>query len=356
MTRPFPGEPSPWFTGKTSSNENFHFSSVAGRYVCLVFAPSSTAPAGQAAWNQIIGRRDLFNDVRACVFGVTFDPDDERLTRVADAPPGLRWFYDSSRAIGKLYGMASDTDPGTGGWFVLDPTLRIMAAGGLDQVGPMLDYVERLPPTNLHAGIATSPPILIVPRIFEPELCQQLVAYYRQHGGRPSGFMQEVDGKTVLAHGSAHKQRADCLIQDQSLRDICRARIVRRLAPEISKAYQFKATRMERYLVASYGPNGHFRAHRDNTTMGTAHRRFAVTLNLNTGDYDGGALRFPEFSSETFQPPIGAALVFSCSLLHEATRVTRGERFAFLPFLYDEEGAQIREANQRFVSLPDADA
>jgi predicted 2-oxoglutarate/Fe(II)-dependent dioxygenase YbiX len=38
-------------------------------------------------------------------------------------------------------------------------------------------------------------------------------------------------------------------------------------------------------------------------------------------------------------------VVFCCSLLHEATSVTRGRRFAFLPFLYDEAGARIREAN-----------
>jgi predicted 2-oxoglutarate/Fe(II)-dependent dioxygenase YbiX len=38
-------------------------------------------------------------------------------------------------------------------------------------------------------------------------------------------------------------------------------------------------------------------------------------------------------------------VVFSCSLLHEATPVTRGRRFAFLPFLYDEQAAKVREAN-----------
>ena len=45
---------------------------------------------------------------------------------------------------------------------------------------------------------------------------------------------------------------------------------------------------MERYIVACYAPGaGHFRPHRDNTTLGTAHRKFAVTINLNAGDYDG---------------------------------------------------------------------
>ena len=42
-------------------------------------------------------------------------------------------------------------------------------------------------------------------------------------------------------------------------------------------------------------------------------------------------------------------MVFSCSLLHEATPVTSGRRFAFLPFLYDEDGARIREENAKFL-------
>ena len=48
---------------------------------------------------------------------------------------------------------------------------------------------------------------------------------------------------------------------------------------------------------------------------------------------------------KTTAPPAGGAVVFSCSLLHEATPVTRGTRYAVLPFLYDEAAARIREAN-----------
>ncbi|RYF88807.1 MAG: 2OG-Fe(II) oxygenase, partial [Caulobacteraceae bacterium] len=43
------------------------------------------------------------------------------------------------------------------------------------------------------------------------------------------------------------------------------------------------------------------------------------------------------------------ACVFSCSILHEATPVTRGERFAFLPFLYDEASAKVREENLKYL-------
>lgn len=147
------------------------------------------------------------------------------------------------------------------------------------------------------------------------------------------------------------KRRCDLEIEDDQLRTACMHRIHDRLVPEIQKAFQFRATRIERYIVACYDgeSGGHFRAHRDNTTKGTAHRRFAVTLNLNPGDYEGGQLWFPEFGRQRYVAPRGGAIVFSCSLLHEATPVTQGTRYAFLPFLYDDDAALIRKQNAQFI-------
>ena len=107
---------------------------------------------------------------------------------------------------------------------------------------------------------------------------------------------------------------------------------------------------MERYIVSCYAAEdaGHFRAHRDNTTKGTAHRRFAVSINLND-DFDGGELSFPEYGHRGFKVPTGGAVVFSGALLHAVSPVTRGRRYAFLPFLYDDAAARIREANNKFL-------
>jgi predicted 2-oxoglutarate/Fe(II)-dependent dioxygenase YbiX len=126
--------------------------------------------------------------------------------------------------------------------------------------------------------------------------------------------------------------------------------VYNRVLPEIAKAFQFEATRIERYIVACYEAEtgGHFRAHRDNTTRGTAHRKFAVSLVLNA-EFGGGGLRFPEFGSRYYQPPAGGAIVFSCSLLHEVSPVTQGKRYAFLPFLYDEASARVRQENAVFL-------
>jgi predicted 2-oxoglutarate/Fe(II)-dependent dioxygenase YbiX len=209
-----------------------------------------------------------------------------------------------------------------------------------------------LPPLEGERLAAVQAPILVVPHVFEPPLCQVLINYYEQRGGQESGFMREVGGKTALIYDYDHKRRRDEEIVDEALRKKCMFRIHDRLVPEIHKAFQFRASHIERYIVACYEAEtgGHFRAHRDNTTRGTAHRRFAVSLNLNTGQYEGGYVRFPEFGRRLYTAPAGGAVVFSCSLLHEVTRVTSGRRYAFLPFLYDEDAVQVREQNRHFVA------
>lgn len=196
-----------------------------------------------------------------------------------------------------------------------------------------------------------SAPVLIAPHVLEPELCRHLIALYDMNGGEESGFMREVEGKTVGLVDPAHKRRADLTIEDENLRRALMVRVHNRLVPLIERAFQFRATRMERYIVACYDSavRGHFRAHRDNTTKGTSHRRFAVSINLNADEFDGGDLCFPEFGPQLYRPPTGGAVVFSCSLLHEARPVTRGRRFAFLPFLYDDAAAMIRERNNAYL-------
>jgi predicted 2-oxoglutarate/Fe(II)-dependent dioxygenase YbiX len=162
--------------------------------------------------------------------------------------------------------------------------------------------------------------------------------------------MRQVNGKTVGVLNYAFKSRRDYIINDPALISATQARIRRRVIPEILKAHFFKITRMERYIVSCYAADegGHFQAHRDNTTAGTAHRRFAVSVNLND-EFDGGEVSFPEYGPRSFKAPTGGAVVFSCALLHAVSKVTKGRRYAFLPFLYDEEAAKVREANNAFL-------
>jgi len=227
---------------------------------------------------------------------------------------------------------------------LLDPWLRVLDRADITEGDRLLSRLAAVLAKPPEDGIA---PVLMVPRVFEPELCRRLIDLYETHGGKPSGFMSQKDGVTVGVLDDGFKRRADYTIVDEDLRKHIRERLARILIPQIHRAYQFQATRVERYIVACYDGDdggGYFRPHRDNTTPATMHRRFACTINLNAEDYAGGELRFPEYGTRTYRPPTGGAVVFSCSLMHEATPVTRGRRYAYLPFLYDDASAKLREA------------
>ena len=362
---PIPGEPAPWFTTRCTSNPRFHFDTVAGRYIVLCFFGSAASPASRRVLDDLIQRREHFDDFHACFFGVSVDPQDERQPRVTELLPGMRYFWDSDLHVSQLYGAAKRQEDGRWEYlprtFVLDPRLRVMATipfGDRPEAHAqaVIDYLSKVPPIAPAAPAAVQAPVLVVPHVFEPEFCRELIRLYDAHGGQDSGFMREVDGKTVPVLDHGFKRRSDYDVTDERVRRMAMHRIHDRLAPEIHKAFQFRATRMERYIVACYDSSvgGYFHAHRDNTTKGTAHRRFAVSINLNAEEFEGGDLRFPEFGRQTYRPPTGGAVVFSCSLLHEATPVTRGKRYAFLPFLYDDEAAKVREANLRLVAAEPA--
>jgi peroxiredoxin/predicted 2-oxoglutarate/Fe(II)-dependent dioxygenase YbiX len=356
-----PGDPAPWFEQRSASNPRFVFDTAAGRYIVLCFYASAADPVGRATLDAVIANSRVFDDIHACFFGVSLDPADESEGRVREHVPGLRFFWDFDGVIGRLYGavpreagLRSTQIAARRFWVVLDPALRVLsvipfAADGSDR-DTVFRLLDGLPEPRRSAGVELQAPILYLPNVFEPDLCRHLTGLYDQHGGEESGFMREIDGKTVAVSDHNHKRRRDYTIADPELIKATQARIQRRVVPEILKAHQFKVTRMERYIVSCYAAEdgGHFRAHRDNTTQGTAHRRFAVSINLNS-EFEGGELSFPEYGPRSFKPPPGGAVVFSCSILHAAGKVTQGRRYAFLPFLYDDAAARIREQNNQYL-------
>jgi peroxiredoxin len=339
-----PGDPVPWFRAPTAANPDYDFASVAGRYVVLCCLPSNDTKMHAA----FLAQADAFNGIDRLFFGVAGQAPSEAPAR----RPGMEIFLDPRHELAKFLG----AEPADGGsiqpvTYIIGPDLRVLYSvrrgAPEEQANAAMELFKKLPPLAPAQMGQSQAPVLVLPNVFEPELCRRLIAGYEKTGGQDSGFMQDRDGKTVLVIDHSFKQRADWLISDPDLILETRDRITRRLVPEIAKSFQFSATRMERYLVCCYdsATGGYFHAHRDNTNKGTAHRRFAVTLNLNSDEYQGGELMFPEFGRSLFKPPTGGAVVFSCSLLHRALPVRTGRRFVFVPFLYDEAASQIREAN-----------
>lgn len=334
----------PFFGAKTDVNDNFAFGTMGGRWIVLLFFNGLTDPVGAAA-DAVIRRSKLFDDDKASYFGVSNDPDDRRLRGLKSETRGRRYFYDDNHAVARLYGVVREgaVRPTA---FLLDRALRVVSVTGAENIDRLLGELAWHLAEEGRYEAASLAPVLTVPRIFEPDLCRELIAYHAQTGGGASGIMRDVDGRTVGVLDSSYKIRRDRWVEDERLNTLARDRIYYRLRPAVFNAFNWLATRIERYMVACYTAEdrGFFSPHRDNTSLATAHRKFAVTINLNE-DFEGGELRFPEYGRRTYRPPVGGATVFNCSMLHEATRVTRGKRYAFVPFLYDEAGLAIRRQN-----------
>lgn len=357
------GEPAPAFEARTSSNPRYAFHTAAGRPILLVFLGMPAGAAAARLVNEVRSLRPVFNDRDLALFYVVNDEQAIERLGIAQALPGIRYFLDFDGRIAAQLGFsatdgASGSRPIETGVVLLDRALRgletIMVADDDDRpvIAPLIDRVRSLAAWEASAPNVNHAPVLVAERIFEPAFCRALIEYYERRGGSDSGFMRERDGLTVLELDHDFKRRTDCSIEDEKIRGAANARVSGLLRPLIHRAFQFNATRIERHLLGRYDSmhGGFFGPHRDNTTKGTAHRRFAVTINLNAEEYEGGDLRFPEFGPQAYRAPTGGAIVFSCSLLHEALPVTTGTRYAYLPFLYGEEDAALRERNRAFIA------
>jgi peroxiredoxin/predicted 2-oxoglutarate/Fe(II)-dependent dioxygenase YbiX len=345
------GEPAPFFAAATDGVDRYSLDVVAGRWIVLMFFGTAGQVAPAEGLAQALERRALFSGRDAAFFGVSVDPADRSERGLANSDPGVRFFWDFDLAVSRLYGVvdAANLAPCL---FLIDPTFRIAMSAPIEATAEVLDRLAQELADAPRAAETSYAPVLTLPRIFEPELCEALIAYYRTGEATASGFARDVDGRTVQHIDTFLKRRSDVTVEDAAVLEAIQSRLEDRLFPMVKRALGWQAQHIERYLISRYAEEdlGFFSPHRDDVTAGTAHRKFAVSLNLNDG-YEGGDLRFPEFGPRTYRPPAGGATVFCCSLLHEATPVTRGERFVFVPFLYDEDGARIRRQNMGKVAV-----
>lgn len=181
----------------------------------------------------------------------------------------------------------------------------------------------------------SSAPVLIIPNVASASDCEALIAHFEASPHLPGAMAAFADGAAYAKLDETKKRRRDIeLAPGGPLHDEVVSLIASRVAPEIKRAFQVNIAFSDRILLARYDDTGgYFKRHRDDAAPHTAFREFAISLNLNTHEYEGGELLFPEFDDHRYSPPAGSAIVFSASLLHEAAPVLKGRRYVLLSFL-----------------------
>ncbi|MGF1522504.1 MAG: 2OG-Fe(II) oxygenase [Leptolyngbyaceae cyanobacterium] len=344
------GDAVPWFTAASTTNPKYHFDTLAGQPIVLYFFHNWKTAEALVVLEGFHRQQLRLTQLGALFVAVGLGSVDVDISDRFPNASSYLLLWDPDGTVRQQCGY--DAEPKQQAamalpvW-VLDQRLRVK------QIFPVRP--EAVAPTveEAIAAIATLPalaagtavrqaPVLFIPGAFEPEFCQQLIALLNAHGSTETGVLEEQqDGQSFNIADHSLKRRRDLALEQAGMEWIQQLthRVIRRIKPAIEKAFQYSICSFERPVVACYDAanQGFFGRHRDNMTVEGAQRRFAMTINLNTGDYEGGCLQFPEYGNQLFSPAIGEAVVFSCSLMHQVTPVTQGKRYAFLLFFNEPE-------------------
>lgn len=279
-------------------------------------------------------------DADVCVLAIApQDPEENAALKAKLGWPFPLWSDDGTVTAALTQGTAQSAFR----LLALDANLRIRGAFPNQKVKATPDSLIGAITATLTAlrwdaaprEIPQQAPVLLVPDVLDPLLCKQLVKAHEQGKTFSSGMVRQVNGQRQMMQEADTKRRVDHLLADEALVQTVTDTLARRLLPEMKKAFHFEPARFEGFKIIRYDgkEQGFFGPHRDNNTREVAQRRFALTLNLNDpATYQGGALRFLEYSGDFYRPQQGEALVFSCSNLHEVTPVTRGTRYVLITF------------------------
>lgn len=314
---------------------------VAGRPVLLCFSPAGPDAAALAALRDAAAE---LKDLGAVALLVRDSAPPDNAALLEGHGLSFRAVSDPGGKLRQAYGLES----GRGTMFVLlSPNQRIQAIE--TELAPALERLRRAVAARQSVAAVPHPPVLLVPEALSRAECRRLIDLCESPGWPTrtvADHMQEKGNYKIEINDYGRVDRVDFVLQDPETLRWLDQRIHRRVLPEILKAFQYRVTKRERFHIARYeGARGGFQhGHRDNPTPELAHRRFALSLNLNTEDYEGGALRFPEYGGQLYRAETGSALVFSSSLLHEVLEVTSGRRYVLLSHLYGADGQASRPA------------
>jgi predicted 2-oxoglutarate/Fe(II)-dependent dioxygenase YbiX len=329
MLQPTIGDKAPALIGATADGRFFSQDAQVGRPAILVALGVMEPAAARAALDQL----PVF-DAAVAIDMIPLAPPSSVYAAALEGAEGRDRVVHIHDGSG-LEQLAVDGAPAI---ILLDRNWRIVHVGPLGAAAALRALVKGLAPqltSEPGRTVAAAAPVLIVPNIIAPEMCKALIAHFEASPHRPGVMASVSEGLPTAKLDERKKRRRDIeLTAETPLHcEIVRV-LAQRCAPEIKRAFQVDVIYADRILIARYDDTGgYFKRHRDNLAPQTAFREFAISLNLNTDEYHGGELLFPEFDDNRYNPPAGGAIIFSTALLHEAAPVTRGRRYVVLSFL-----------------------
>ncbi len=326
---------------------------VAGHAIVLAFCNRAEGPETTALLTALHTRFHATAIDAPQIFVILPSAISEPVAKQAAAGLGFSLLADPQRQASRAYGLRL-SGPST--VLVIDHNLRIaLISAGADPASSVAaadDCVTRLATRRHDRSVRTHAPVLVLPRVLSPAECAKLIEVWHRpvklwhsDGFRSTGYQHETGDFKIRI--DTYGKTDQFVIRDPALLDHLDARVMGRVIPQISKAFQQDVGYREDFRIACYdsGEGGSLPAHRDNPTDMTRHRVFTVSIHLNAGDYAGGGLRFPEYGAQVYDVEPGTAVVWSCALLHEVDAVTRGRRFILGTHFFNDLAAM--QASQR---------
>jgi predicted 2-oxoglutarate/Fe(II)-dependent dioxygenase YbiX/peroxiredoxin len=333
-----PGDRAPNFVlPEQNGNFRMFYERVRG-YANLLLVLPAVDDAALAVLADLAARYDDLQAAKVDVFAVANLPPANVAALAAEYGLPFLFFADEAGKIVEAYRQMAGRIGAAGLCLLLDENQRLLtaiAAGG--PVGEAALDVYRARQHATPLVLSETAPVLVLPNVLPRATCTALIERWETQGHDEGAVHSMVDGAEVQRVYHAKKKRLDHPIHDPVLtRDLSQL-ISRRVGPELVKVHRFEGFRFDRFIIGCYdaGRGDYFRPHRDNMAPATADRAYAISINLNAEDFAGGDLTFPEYGPHFYRAPTGGAVVFSCSLIHEAHPVTRGRRFALLTLLRD---------------------
>ena len=340
------GDPAPHVSALDQTGEPTFTNAdlVTGRALVLLIGPdeSGALTATLAAFRD---RNADFAALDVNLFAVSRQPIEANRATHADLALPFKLLTDATCDISGAFGVENSPVA-----VIIDPNhriARILRAGARAPQDPASLADATL--ASLRADFApqgarvrAQAPILLLPRVLGKADCARLVELFHRpvrawpsDGFRSEGHIKET-GDFKVDHAGGYGQLTEYVVRDPAVQQFLDHCFNRRVGREMRKAFQTRVSQREDYRIARYdsASGGVLHPHRDNATKETAHRRFTMTVNLNAGDYEGGALRFREYGDHYYEVERGTAVIWSATLLHEVMPVTKGARYILGVHMY----------------------